>query len=273
MKKEPEPPTETLKQEEREPAAKSSAPAPPSKPPPEKRARLQWQPYQLREDGTVQWKSPAAVTRRTPQDGEHFCFLPKSSATLLVRSVYRVLRMNCRKKCHLPVSLPGLLLLCNLSHIHLIGLAWIMDVSGTCSTNAGQLLHVSSYFAVDEVFLMMSWPQRWCQLTVDVSTVFVGPFNRLLHREMVPYLIRKANVSLKWLTSGFEKNTLHLCFVFFVLKNISYCILIVLCVCFEFCLLPYIKDGLIVVFPQPHVAENCTCCLINATIFYKKIQR
>ncbi|XP_051252025.1 mediator of RNA polymerase II transcription subunit 6 isoform X2 [Dicentrarchus labrax] len=41
VKKEPEPPTETVKQEEREPATKSSAPAPPSKPPPEKRARLQ----------------------------------------------------------------------------------------------------------------------------------------------------------------------------------------------------------------------------------------
>lgn len=41
VKKEPEPPTEVVKQEEREPATKSSAPAPPSKPPPEKRARLQ----------------------------------------------------------------------------------------------------------------------------------------------------------------------------------------------------------------------------------------
>ncbi|XP_049596898.1 mediator of RNA polymerase II transcription subunit 6 isoform X2 [Syngnathus scovelli] len=43
VKKEPEPPTETVKQEEREPAAKSSATAaaPTSKPPPEKRARLQ----------------------------------------------------------------------------------------------------------------------------------------------------------------------------------------------------------------------------------------
>lgn len=44
VKKEPEPPTEAVKQEEREPATKSAAPAPPSKPPPEKRARLQWQP-------------------------------------------------------------------------------------------------------------------------------------------------------------------------------------------------------------------------------------
>lgn len=42
VKKEPEPPTEIVKQEEREPATKSSAPAPPTKPPPEKRARLQW---------------------------------------------------------------------------------------------------------------------------------------------------------------------------------------------------------------------------------------
>uniref|UniRef100_A0A3P8VG20 Mediator of RNA polymerase II transcription subunit 6 n=1 Tax=Cynoglossus semilaevis TaxID=244447 RepID=A0A3P8VG20_CYNSE len=41
VKKEPEPPAETVRQEEREPATKSSAPAPPSKPPPEKRARLQ----------------------------------------------------------------------------------------------------------------------------------------------------------------------------------------------------------------------------------------
>uniref|UniRef100_A0A7N8YLF7 Mediator of RNA polymerase II transcription subunit 6 n=1 Tax=Mastacembelus armatus TaxID=205130 RepID=A0A7N8YLF7_9TELE len=41
VKKEPEPPTETIKQEEREPGTKASAPAPPSKPPPEKRARLQ----------------------------------------------------------------------------------------------------------------------------------------------------------------------------------------------------------------------------------------
>ncbi|CAL8301958.1 unnamed protein product [Boreogadus saida] len=42
VKKEPEPPAETVKQEtEREPATKTSAPAPPSKPPPEKRARLQ----------------------------------------------------------------------------------------------------------------------------------------------------------------------------------------------------------------------------------------
>uniref|UniRef100_A0A3Q3CS86 Mediator of RNA polymerase II transcription subunit 6 n=3 Tax=Haplochromini TaxID=319058 RepID=A0A3Q3CS86_HAPBU len=41
VKKEPEPPTETVKQEEREQATKSSAPAPPNKPPPEKRARLQ----------------------------------------------------------------------------------------------------------------------------------------------------------------------------------------------------------------------------------------
>uniref|UniRef100_G3PEN9 Mediator of RNA polymerase II transcription subunit 6 n=1 Tax=Gasterosteus aculeatus aculeatus TaxID=481459 RepID=G3PEN9_GASAC len=41
VKKEPEPPTEAVKQEEREPATKSAAPAPPSKPPPEKRARLQ----------------------------------------------------------------------------------------------------------------------------------------------------------------------------------------------------------------------------------------
>lgn len=42
VKKEPEAPTEIVKQEEREPGAKSSAPAPPSKQPPEKRARLQW---------------------------------------------------------------------------------------------------------------------------------------------------------------------------------------------------------------------------------------
>ncbi|CAB1330504.1 unnamed protein product [Coregonus sp. 'balchen'] len=44
VKKESEPPAETVKQEERErePATKTSAPAPPSsKPPPEKRARLQ----------------------------------------------------------------------------------------------------------------------------------------------------------------------------------------------------------------------------------------
>uniref|UniRef100_A0A3P8YZ15 Mediator of RNA polymerase II transcription subunit 6 n=1 Tax=Esox lucius TaxID=8010 RepID=A0A3P8YZ15_ESOLU len=42
VKKEPEPTAETVKQEEREPAAKPSAPAPAStKPPPEKRARLQ----------------------------------------------------------------------------------------------------------------------------------------------------------------------------------------------------------------------------------------
>ncbi|KAA8581862.1 hypothetical protein FQN60_008602 [Etheostoma spectabile] len=41
VKKEPEPPTEAVKQEEREPAPKSSAPAPSSKPPLEKRARLQ----------------------------------------------------------------------------------------------------------------------------------------------------------------------------------------------------------------------------------------
>ncbi|CAL8283737.1 unnamed protein product [Lota lota] len=41
VKKEPEPPAETVKQEEREPATKTSAPAAPSKPPPEKRARLQ----------------------------------------------------------------------------------------------------------------------------------------------------------------------------------------------------------------------------------------
>uniref|UniRef100_A0A3Q4M5H7 Mediator of RNA polymerase II transcription subunit 6 n=1 Tax=Neolamprologus brichardi TaxID=32507 RepID=A0A3Q4M5H7_NEOBR len=41
VKKEPEPPAETVKQEEREQATKSSAPAPPNKPPPEKRARLQ----------------------------------------------------------------------------------------------------------------------------------------------------------------------------------------------------------------------------------------
>ncbi|KAG9336754.1 hypothetical protein JZ751_003102 [Albula glossodonta] len=41
VKKEPEPPAESVKQEEREPAAKTPAPAPPSKAPPEKRARLQ----------------------------------------------------------------------------------------------------------------------------------------------------------------------------------------------------------------------------------------
>lgn len=41
VKKEPEAPTEAVKQEEREPGAKSAAPAPPSKQPPEKRARLQ----------------------------------------------------------------------------------------------------------------------------------------------------------------------------------------------------------------------------------------
>ncbi|XP_018582967.1 mediator of RNA polymerase II transcription subunit 6 isoform X1 [Scleropages formosus] len=41
VKKEPEPPTETVKQEEREPAAKTPAPTPPNKAPPEKRARLQ----------------------------------------------------------------------------------------------------------------------------------------------------------------------------------------------------------------------------------------
>ncbi|KPP65539.1 mediator of RNA polymerase II transcription subunit 6-like, partial [Scleropages formosus] len=40
VKKEPEPPTETVKQEEREPAAKTPAPTPPNKAPPEKRARL-----------------------------------------------------------------------------------------------------------------------------------------------------------------------------------------------------------------------------------------
>ncbi|XP_064816529.1 mediator of RNA polymerase II transcription subunit 6-like [Oncorhynchus masou masou] len=42
VKKETEPPVELVKQEEREPATKTSAPAPPSsKPPPEKRPRLQ----------------------------------------------------------------------------------------------------------------------------------------------------------------------------------------------------------------------------------------
>lgn len=41
VKKEPEVPTEIVKQEEREPGAKSSAPALPNKQPPEKRARLQ----------------------------------------------------------------------------------------------------------------------------------------------------------------------------------------------------------------------------------------
>uniref|UniRef100_A0A8C7ZB20 Mediator of RNA polymerase II transcription subunit 6 n=1 Tax=Oryzias sinensis TaxID=183150 RepID=A0A8C7ZB20_9TELE len=41
VKKEPEAPAETVKQEERESAAKTSAPTPSSKPPPEKRARLQ----------------------------------------------------------------------------------------------------------------------------------------------------------------------------------------------------------------------------------------
>lgn len=41
VKKEPEAPTEVVKQEEREPGTKSAAPAPPSKQPPEKRARLQ----------------------------------------------------------------------------------------------------------------------------------------------------------------------------------------------------------------------------------------
>lgn len=42
VKKEPEAPTEVVKQEEREPGTKSAAPAAPSKQPPEKRARLQW---------------------------------------------------------------------------------------------------------------------------------------------------------------------------------------------------------------------------------------
>uniref|UniRef100_A0A674P068 Mediator of RNA polymerase II transcription subunit 6 n=1 Tax=Takifugu rubripes TaxID=31033 RepID=A0A674P068_TAKRU len=41
VKKEPEAPTEVVKQEEREPGTKSAAPAAPSKQPPEKRARLQ----------------------------------------------------------------------------------------------------------------------------------------------------------------------------------------------------------------------------------------
>lgn len=41
VKKEPEPPVESVKQEEREPAAKAPAPTPPAKAPPEKRARLQ----------------------------------------------------------------------------------------------------------------------------------------------------------------------------------------------------------------------------------------
>ncbi|KAF7201262.1 mediator of RNA polymerase II transcription subunit 6 [Nothobranchius furzeri] len=41
VKKEPEPASDAVKQEEREPATKLSASAPPTKPPPEKRARLQ----------------------------------------------------------------------------------------------------------------------------------------------------------------------------------------------------------------------------------------
>ncbi|XP_023691749.1 mediator of RNA polymerase II transcription subunit 6 isoform X2 [Paramormyrops kingsleyae] len=41
VKKEPETSTEAIRQEEREPAAKTPAPTPPNKAPPEKRARLQ----------------------------------------------------------------------------------------------------------------------------------------------------------------------------------------------------------------------------------------
>ena len=74
VKKEPEPPTEAVKQEEREPATKSSAPAPPSKPPPEKRARLQWA-EQSHTQGRWSKASPTALTERTAW--EYFCSLTK----------------------------------------------------------------------------------------------------------------------------------------------------------------------------------------------------
>lgn len=109
VKKEPEPPAEAVKQEEREPATKSSAPAPPSKPPPEKRARLQWESF-FSHSGNIwleeMW-SPTALTERTAW--EYFCSLSKfarSSAALLIWSVYRRLRMNWHKKCQYLVSVP-----------------------------------------------------------------------------------------------------------------------------------------------------------------------
>lgn len=75
VKKEPEPPTEAVKQEEREPATKSSAPAPPSKPPPEKRARLQWHSSHTLGRWSKEMLSPAALTERTAW--EYFFHFPK----------------------------------------------------------------------------------------------------------------------------------------------------------------------------------------------------
>jgi len=92
VKKEPEPPTEVVKQEEREPATKSSAPAPPSKPPPEKRARLQWE-----EQSFV---SESSSANRKNSSGVFL--LPRHiwrlSPPLVIRSVYRRLRMNWHER-------------------------------------------------------------------------------------------------------------------------------------------------------------------------------
>lgn len=68
--------------------------------------------------------SPAALTRWTVEDCESFCSVStigRSSATPLIRSLHRLRRMNWHKTCQLLLSVPGLLLHCNLSLVHLIG--------------------------------------------------------------------------------------------------------------------------------------------------------
>lgn len=90
VKKEPEPPTEVVKQEEREPATKSSAPAPPSKPPPEKRARLQWFFSHI----LGRWRNVKSCSTNWENSLEYSWSL----FALLIWSFYKMLRMIWHQK-------------------------------------------------------------------------------------------------------------------------------------------------------------------------------
>lgn len=157
MKKEPEPPAETVKQEEREQATKSSAPAPPNKPPPEKRARLQWQPY-LSDTGKVAHSSAKSYITHWENDLRHLCYLPNS---LLIWSIFRILKIkgvSCLCQCW-DSFYAAALVLC----------PWW--ASSSCSTN--------KQFEVGEVFFFFFYDDKltsasvsaYCQHHLNVSVV------------------------------------------------------------------------------------------------------
>lgn len=120
---------------------------------------------------------PAALSGRTVWDGKFICFLSKSArlpGTLLVWSVYKMLRMNWHKKCQLLVSVPGLLLHCNLHLVLFIGLAsqtFQAAILWTGITAWCQQVFHSIHCRWG--FLIPSWHQHHCWFTVDVSTMLV----------------------------------------------------------------------------------------------------